>query len=242
MKKRILTITTIIIIIASILTIILAPKTEAMQHYQTVDFSTGLVTASALNVRQGPGMKFNVVTKVYKNEYIRVFARIGDWYVIQTDNDTIGAVSVEYVKPIYPSSSNNTNTNTSTSLTADEQEVFDLINKQREENGLEKLVIDNELQNVARIKAKDMVNNNYFSHTSPTYGSPFDMMKTYGISYRTAGENIAGHSSNSGAVTAWMGSPGHKENILNKAYNYTGVAVVESSKYGKVYVQMFIGR
>ena len=87
-----------------------------------------------------------------------------------------------------------------------------------------------------------MVNNNYFSHTSPTYGSPFDMMKNYGITYKTAGENIAGHSSNSGAVNAWMNSAGHKANILNNSYNYTGLAVVSSPKYGKIYVQMFIGK
>lgn len=102
--------------------------------------------------------------------------------------------------------------------------------------------IDNELQNVARIKANDMVDNNYFSHTSPTYGSPFDMIKNFGISYKTAGENIAGNSSNSKAVNAWMNSEGHKANILNNSYNYTGLAVVNSPKYGKIYVQMFIGR
>lgn len=87
-----------------------------------------------------------------------------------------------------------------------------------------------------------MVDNNYFSHTSPTYGSPFDMMKSYGISYKTAGENIAGNSSNSGAVEAWMNSEGHKANILNSNYNYTGLAVVSSPKYGKIFVQMFIGK
>ena len=101
--------------------------------------------------------------------------------------------------------------------------------------------IDNELQNVARIKANDMVDNNYFSHTSPTYGSPFDMIKNFGISYKTAGENIAGNSSNRKAVNAWMNSEGHKANILNNSYNYTGLAVVNSPKYGKIYVQMFIG-
>ena len=87
-----------------------------------------------------------------------------------------------------------------------------------------------------------MVENNYFSHTSPTYGSPFDMMKSYGIKYKAAGENIAGNSSNSGAVNAWMNSEGHKANILSNNYNYTGLAVVSSPKYGKIYVQMFIGK
>ena len=117
-----------------------------------------------------------------------------------------------------------------------------MVNAERVAAGLTALKIDSELQNVARVKAQDMVTNNYFSHTSPTYGSPFDMMKSFGIKYKTAGENIAGNSSNSGAVKAWMNSSGHKANILNSNYNYTGLAVVKSSKYGKIYVQMFIGK
>lgn len=244
MKKKIINIMAIIMLLIGTTTICLTTTTNAMEHYQTVDFTTGLITASTLNVRQGPGTNFKVVTKVYKNQYIRVFAKIGDWYVIQTENNIIGAVSSKYVKAIYPNSSNSSDDNNvnGISLTADEQEVFDLINQQREQKGLSKLEINNELQNVARTKAKDMVDNNYFSHTSPTYGSPFDMMKKYGIVYKTAGENIAGHSSNIGAVTAWMGSEGHRENILNNAYNYTGIAVVNSTKYGKIYVQMFIGK
>lgn len=222
----------------------------AMLHYQTVGTSTGIVTATSLNVRQGPGTNFNIASVVYKNEYIRIFAKIGDWYVVQTDNDYIGAASSKYIRLVYPSTSNSTgssssssgSTSTTSQLTADEQEVFDLINAKRVANGLPALKIDDELQNVARIKAQDMVDNNYFSHTSPIYGSPFDMIKNFGISYKTAGENIAGNSSNSGAVNAWMNSEGHKANILNSSFNYTGVGVVKSPKYGKVYVQMFMGK
>lgn len=153
------------------------------------------------------------------------------------------------MKLIYPKKSNqsnssNTNNNTSTTsnLTADELDVFNLINAKRTSNGLSPLKIDNELQKVSRIKAQDMVDKNYFSHTSPTYGSPFDMMKSFGINYKTAGENIAGHSNNSGAVESWMNSSGHRANILNSNYNYTGIGVVKSPTYGKIYVQMFLGR
>jgi len=140
------------------------------------------------------------------------------------------------------SGTSNAGSTTTASLSADEQEVFDLINQQRINNGLSALVINQELQAVARDKAQDMVDNNYFSHTSPVYGSPFDMIKNYGITYKAAGENIAGNSSNSGAVTAWMNSEGHKANILSNSFNYTGIGVVNSSKYGKIYVQMFIGK
>ena len=219
-----------------------------MQHYYKVDFSTGLVTATNLNVRSGPGVQYKVVTTVKKNEYIRVFAGVGDWYIVQVEGDYIGAVSKKYIKAIYPSSSNsgnsgNAQTNTQTStMTADEKEVFNLINQQRTNNGLQALKVDEEVQRVAKIKAQDIVNNNYFSHNSPTYGSPFDMLKSFKVSYKTAGENIAGNSSNSAAVTAWMNSSGHKANILNSNYTYTGIGVVSSPKYGKVYVQMFIGK
>lgn len=243
----------IIALILFITIISISTVSKAMSHYQTVGTTTGLVTASALNVRQGTGTNYKAVTMIYKNEYIRVFAKIGDWYVIQTNGDYIGMVSSKYVKLIYPKSNNsnnqntnnttnNTTTNNGSSLTADEKEVFDLINAKRTAARLSALKVDAELQNVARAKAEDMVKNNYFSHTSPTYGSPFDMMKSFGVSYKTAGENIAGNSSNTGAVNAWMNSEGHKANILNSSFNYTGVAVVKSSKYGKIFVQMFIGK
>ena len=226
-----------------------------MQHYYNVDFSTGLVTASNLNVRSGPGTQYKVVTTIPKNQYIRVFAGVGSWYIVQVEGDYIGAVSKKYVKPIYPNSSNTGNTGSTsqnisqnteqstqiaTTMTVDEKEVFNLINQQRANNGLSALKVDNEVQRVARIKAQDMVDNNYFSHNSPTYGSPFDMLNSFKVSYKSAGENIAGNSSNSAAVTAWMNSSGHKANILNSSYNYTGIGVVSSPKYGKIYVQIFI--
>ena len=223
-----------------------------MQHYYKVDFSTGLVTATTLNVRIGPGTNYGIVTTVKKNEYIRVFAGVGDWYIVQVEGDYVGAVNKKYVKAIYPNSSNSNNSSnnnsssnsnsTTKAMTTDEKEVFDLINNQRTQNGLSALKLDTETLRVARIKAQDMVDNNYFSHNSPTYGSPFQMLNSFKISYKTAGENIAGNSSNSSVVTAWMNSSGHRANILNSSFNYTGVGVVKSSKYGKVYVQMFLGK
>lgn len=242
-----------ICILVGILAIMIT-KSFAMQSYYKVDFQTGLVTATNLYVRSGPGTGYKIITSVPKNTYIRVFAGVGDWYVVQVEGDFVGAVSKKYVKPIYPgantgsnsntgtSQNNNTGTTTSSNMNSDEKEVFELINKQRIQNGLSPLKENSELQRVARIKAQDMVNNNYFSHTSPTYGSPFDMMKSFKISYNTAGENIAGNSSNSDAVIAWMNSPGHRANILNSSFNQTGIGVVKGSKYGEIYVQMFIGK
>ncbi|MBR3255479.1 MAG: SH3 domain-containing protein [Clostridia bacterium] len=244
---------TIFILSAILVFVVLIGKLTSsfsMQNYYNTGFTTGLTTSN-LNVRSGPSTNYKIVTTVPKNQYIRVFGGIGDWYIVQVEGDYIGAVSKKYVKPIYPntssgnttsSSGTGTSNTTTASLTADEKEVFDLINQQRAANGLSALKIDAEVQRVARIKAQDMVNNNYFAHNSPTYGTPFQMLNSFKISYRSAGENIAGNSSNSGAVNAWMNSPGHKANILNSSYNYTGIGVVNGSKYGKIYVQMFIGK
>jgi len=242
------------LIITSILFLILIMNytiSFGMQNYYNTGFTTGLVTATTLNVRSGPGTVYKVVATVKKNDYIRVFAGVGDWYIVQVEGDYVGAVSKKYIKPIYQNTTNiNSNQNSNASsgsnissdLSNDEKEVFNLINTQRTNNGLPALKISNEVQNVARIKAYDMVDKNYFSHNSPTYGSPFDMLKSFKVSYTSAGENIAGNSSNSGAVNAWMNSPGHKANILNNSFNYTGIGVVASPKYGKIYVQMFIGK
>lgn len=240
-------------IIIYLFTIMKFTTSFGMQNYYNTGFTTGLVTATTLNVRAGPGTIYKVVATISKNAYIRVFAGVGDWYIVQVEGDYVGAVSKKYIKPIYPGTSNSnvnqntnlnssSNTNTSSDLSNDEKEVFNLINTQRTNNGLPALKISNEVQKVARIKAQDMVDKNYFSHTSPTYGSPFDMLKSFKVSYNSAGENIAGNSSNSGAVNAWMNSPGHKANILNNSFNYTGIGVVSSPKYGKIFVQMFIGK
>ncbi len=254
-KRKVIILT---IVLISLLLIFLGTTSFGMQHYYKLNFSTGLVTADRLNVRSGPGTGYSVITTVNKNQYIRVFAGVGSWYIVQVEGDYVGAVSQKYVKPIYStgsgtssgtstntgtnssSSSGKTNSSNSSTLTSDELETFNLINQQRTNNGLPALYVDAELQRVARIKAQDMVDNNYFDHTSPTYGTPFNMMKNFGISYKSAGENIAGNSSNSSAVTAWMNSSGHRANILNGNYNYTGLAVVTSPRYGKIYVQMFI--
>lgn len=236
----------LLIMIAFIIVLCRYTPSLGMQHYYKIDFSTGLVTATTLNVRSGPGTKYNVIATVNKNEYIRVFAGVSDWYIVQVEGDYVGAVSKKYVKPIYSNSSNSSESstggeNTLIAMNSDEKEIFDLINKQRTNNGLKALKEDTEVQRVARIKAQDMVSNNYFAHESPTYGTPFQMLKNFKISYKTAGENIAANSSNTSAVTAWMNSSGHKANILNSKFNYTGIGVV-SSKYGKIYVQMFIGK
>lgn len=245
MKKRIL-----FIIILSIVIIgqIMNVTTMAMKETAEPDFIRGEVIANKLNVRKGPSLLYEVIDIINKGEYIKIHAKIDDWYLIQTEEDIFGCVNSKYIKNVQQEEvqadapAEGDPEGITSALTADEKEVLHLINEQRKLHGLEELKIDDELQNVVRIKAQDMVDNNYFAHQSPTYGSPFDMMKNNQIVYKTAGENIAGNSDNKKAVEAWMNSESHKENILNNSYNYTGIAVVDSSKYGKIFVQMFIGR
>lgn len=124
-------------------------------------------------------------------------------------------------------------------VSSNEKEVVRLVNEIRAKNGLNPLTEDWELSRVARYKSQDMKDNNYFSHTSPTYGSPFNMMKSFGISYKTAAENIAkGQATPQAVVNAWMNSAGHRANILNSSYTKIGVGYVKSGNY---WTQMFIG-
>jgi len=121
-----------------------------------------------------------------------------------------------------------------------ESEVVRLVNEKRAQNGLAKLTADWELSRVARYKSQDMKDNKYFSHTSPVYGTPYQMMKSFGITYKSAGENIAmGQRTPQAVVNAWMNSAGHRKNILNPSFTRIGVGYVASGNY---WTQMFIGK
>lgn len=119
-----------------------------------------------------------------------------------------------------------------------EQEVTRLVNVERANAGLPALKNNWELARVAAVKSQDMHDKNYFSHTSPTYGSPFTMLGNFGITYRSAGENIAkGQNSAAEVMKAWMNSEGHKANILSKNFTHIGVGYVKDGNY---WTQMFI--
>lgn len=152
-------------------------------------------------------------------------------------------------KPSTNNSQNNNSTTTApttptqpssnaTDVNAFEQEVVKLTNAERTKAGLAPLQTDTKLMAAAREKSQDMQSNNYFSHTSPTFGSPFDRMKALGISYKSAGENIAkGQRTPQEVVQAWMDSPGHRANILNADFTHIGVGFV---KTGYHWTQQFI--
>lgn len=145
-------------------------------------------------------------------------------------------------KPAAPTTTTPSSSGTdSAALTALEQQMVDLVNQERTSRGLQALTVDTRLVKIARMKSQDMVDNNYFSHTSPVYGSPFDMMNAAGITFRAAGENLAGDSSVAAAHTALMNSAGHRANILNSSYTRIGIGIVKGGPYGYMFTQEFIG-
>ncbi|MCG8502565.1 MAG: CAP domain-containing protein [Firmicutes bacterium] len=140
-------------------------------------------------------------------------------------------------KPTTPSEDTNAGT-----LTSQEQEMLSLVNQARSQNKVTPLKLDMELTKVARIKSQDMIDNNYFSHNSPTYGSPFDMMKKFGINYVRAGENIAGNQNVQKAHDTLMNSPGHRKNILSPDFTHIGIGIKRGGPYGNMFTQMFISK
>ena len=249
MKKFLLEnkITLLLIFIILILSVSLFATCFGMENYENVDFSLGIVNTDYLNMRSGAGINFPAIDLLTKNEYVRIFGKIGEWYIIQNEENKIGTAFTKYITPTTEEKAAATNTEiieevSNVNLTADENKLLSLINEERKKNNLPNLEIDKDLQNVAKLKADDLVKNNYFSHISPTYGTPFEMLKSNNISYKTASENIAGNSDITSAVNSWLSSESHKNNILSRDYNYTGIAVVDSIAYGKIIVELFIGR
>lgn len=120
--------------------------------------------------------------------------------------------------------------------------VFELVNQERAKAGVAPLVINNKLSKMAQIKAEDIFEHNYWDHTSPIYGSPSEMAKAFGITDKGCGENLCWYADTpEDAVTSWMGSEGHKANILNPKYTQIGLGVYASKQYNsKVWVQEFI--
>jgi uncharacterized YkwD family protein len=126
-------------------------------------------------------------------------------------------------------------------ITAQEQQMVNLVNQERTKLGLTALTVDMRLVKVARMKSMDMIKNNYFGHQSPVYGSPYDLLKSQGITYSAAGENLAGNSSVTSAHTGLMNSPGHRANILNTKYKKIGIGIIKGGPYGLMISQEFIG-
>jgi len=225
-------------------------------EFKQISWMDCVVTASGLNVRTGPSTDFEVINVLKNGQQVTVIGQIGDWYAIyDPETGCIGAAFAQYLQAVdmTPTVTEEPDVETGEGvektpeedvpvigLSQDEIKLLNLVNEARVNAGVPPLKFDAELVKVARLKAQDMVNGNYFSHASATYGSPFDMMKQFNISYRSAGENIAGNRSIEGAFNAWIGDDNHKRNLLDEGFNYTGIGIADSETYGKILVQMFI--
>lgn len=296
MKRKIIILVVLTVLVASTAGFASAESTgtKDVLAFEKSESTDASVTASILNIRQGPSIGYPVICKLEKGQSVRVIGKIGEWYAVYNTNDgCIGAVDGKYLmlneaasqaslgnsgstqkaapaketqskeKPAKGTPAKETPSKTTPSKTTpsksgsdkataettavtdvsqDEQKLLDLVNKARKDAGVDTLAFDKNLVKVARLKAGDMAGNGYFSHQSPTYGSPFDMMRQFDNTFKTAGENIAGNKTVEGAFKAWMASSDHKKNILNDSFNITGIGVASSDTYGKILVQQFIGR
>ncbi len=166
----------------------------------------------------------------------------GKWILTQQDSPLPGKDKPIKTPPSTPTPPiEEPNKPPTTSLSADENKMLELVNSERLKAGLKPLKSDMRLVDLSRKKSKDMIDKKYFSHTSPTYGTPFDALKNNGISYRYAGENLAGAPTVERAHSALMNSPGHRANILNPNYTHIGIGIIDGGPYGKMYTQTFIG-
>lgn len=207
-------------------------KKGDFNEYTNIDKYFVTVNSNSTNLRGGPGTSFQIYGKLSEGERLEVIGKINDFLLVITENNTVGMVREDLVTKEFNISNEEIKQKTN--------ELLNLINTEREKNGLIKLETLPRLQEIATLKAEDMVKNNYFEHTSPNYGSPFEMMQNFGITYKTAGENIAGNSTIEGAFNSWISSDSHKQNILSSAYNYIGIGIYPSERYGYVIVVMFI--
>lgn len=193
-------------------------------------------------LRSGCSTTAPILTRLPQDKIYNVVGESNNWYVIEGDQGQIGAVDPKDAHPHIEAPDMAGQREAIARLTPNEEEMLRLLNAERIKRGLNPLKVDMEITKAARLKSQDMIDNNYFSHHSPTYGNPFDMMRQFDIPYIYAGENLAGNSTIQGAHTSLMSSQGHRDNILHPNFTHIGIGVREGSTYGKMVTQLFVGR
>ena len=219
-----------------------APMPQASSIFQKAKVEQIRVIMEKADLRSGTSKQAGIIKELPKGAIYNVVGQAGELYIIETEDGNLGVVDPTQVQPHLEAPQVDTPQENAKGLTPNENEMLRLVNGERVKNGLSPLKLDIEITRVARLKSQDMIENNYFSHNSPTYGSPFDMMKTFGIKFIYGGENLAGDSTIKDAHQSLMNSPGHKENILNPNFTHVGIGVKEGSPYGKIITQMFVGK
>lgn len=234
--------------------------------YEVVDFSYITTKGDNLNVKAGAGTKFPSIGTIKSGQKIRALGKLDGWYVVKIpDSGRIGCIPSESAKPYGTTGAktaapvpdqnsspgqgdapgggtDTTGVAGSGAMSSDESKILQLVNAERSKNGAKSLSASSDCAKLARMKSQDMVDNNYFSHQSPTYGSPFDMLKSNNVSYMYAGENIAMNQSAEAAFKAWMNSEGHRKNILNPNFTELGIGIAPKGNGSYIYTQLFIGK
>jgi uncharacterized protein YkwD len=226
-------------------------------------YGNATVNVTALNLRAGPGTEYDIVGVLAKSQPILMIGKYEGWYVVYDyDSGKIGCVNGYYITPVSedsmddpklpgddsPSTGDGTGQSTpqtpdasTEGISEDAKRLMSLVNDIRTRHNVDAVSYSHALSKVAQDKAEDMVANMYFSHQSDLYGTPFEMMRAYGITFTCAAENIAGNQTMDGAFYAWMNADSHKANIMNGDYDRMGIGVCVSPIYGKIIVQMFAG-
>lgn len=257
MKKK-LTVTLVLSLVFTTMVVVngfSATDTKtAVSTPQQVSFADAEIVASGVNLREGTSLNHKVTAVLEKGTEVKILGKIDNWYAIYVPSkETIGMADSKYIKTAAEKTAGSNALSVSAKVAAvtsdnkqevaidkDEEEVLNLLNAKRKDAGLDPLLLDASLQKVADIKVKDMAANQYFGHKSPTYGSPFDLMRRSGVAFKSAGENISGNKTGAAAANAWMTNDNHKANILNSNYKYVGIGVANDDRYGKLYVVEFI--
>lgn len=229
-----------------------------MKKFTLIFCSTILLSSTTAYAEIKPNFKINTEFNYNITDYTNIFQNIQNWcqkietpiittscqpnFPLETSSEPQTETTSSH-QPTETSSEPQTETTTSSQSSTSQSmanQVLSLVNAERSKENLPALSLDLNLSNVAQLKSEDMKNNNYFDHTSPTYGSPFDMMKQFGISYKYAGENIAkGQKTAEAVVNAWINSEGHRKNILNEKFTHMGLGYVKSGTT-TYWTQMFI--
>lgn len=239
--------------------------------YEMVDFSD-LTISSNCKAKSGAGNNYATVGSLQAGEKVRALGKLDGWYLVKMPgSNRIAAVPANNAQPASYNTPTGKNVGTtartpakttapgaagttgttkagtqtatgSAAMTSDESRILQLCNAERAKVGAKPLKANGDCTKLARMKSQDMVSKNYFSHQSPTYGSPFDMLKKYGVGYMYAGENIAMNQSADRAFKAWMNSEGHRKNILNPNFTELGIGIVSKGNGSNIYTQLFIGR
>lgn len=220
-------------------------------NFQPVIEQECLVTTEYLNLRSGPGLNHQVISLLKKDDRLQIYGAIGPWYVVGLADGTVGVVSNQYVKidkiaaAALPEGDSFTDTPAKENAASPEQDddeslLFGLVNRTRVEQKRQPFIWDENLNRIARLKAEDMVKNQYFSHNSPDYGTPFAMLKSMGVLYKTASENIAVSNDLESTHQKMLASTAHNANLTSARYNKMGVGSADNKNGGKVVVQLFI--